>query len=213
MNDERISVYLYIFDTMADWEAAYVIAELNTGRFFSRDTRRFSIKTIGLTNASVVTMGGLRIVPDMTIDECGVENAGLLILPGGETWLEDTHVPILEKAHEFLAANVVVAAICGATAALANAGFLNDRRHTSNDLSYLKAVCPGYTGEAYYVTEPAVTDGALVTASGIAPLEFAYQIFHKLEVFTPQALDAWYQLYTTHNPVHFYTLMQSIGSE
>jgi putative intracellular protease/amidase len=211
MNDERISVYLYIFDTMADWEAAYVIAELNTGRFFSRDARRFSVKTIGLTHAGVVTMGGLRIVPDMTIEECSVENAGLLILPGGETWLEDRHVPILEKAHEFLAANVCVAAICGATAALANAGFFNDRRHTSNALGYLKAVCPGYTGEAYYVNEPAVTDGALVTASGIAPLEFAYQIFHKLKVFTPQALDAWYQLYTTRNPEHFYTLMAPGG--
>ena len=28
------SVYLYVFDTMADWEVAYITAEINSGRFF-----------------------------------------------------------------------------------------------------------------------------------------------------------------------------------
>ena len=30
-------VYLYVFDTMADWEIGYLMAELNTGRYFKRD--------------------------------------------------------------------------------------------------------------------------------------------------------------------------------
>lgn len=29
-------VYLYVFDTMADWEIGYLMAELNTGRYFKR---------------------------------------------------------------------------------------------------------------------------------------------------------------------------------
>lgn len=30
------TVYLYVLDTMADWEAGYVIAELHSGRYFRR---------------------------------------------------------------------------------------------------------------------------------------------------------------------------------
>ena len=30
------TVYVYALDTLADWELGYVIAELNSGRFFKR---------------------------------------------------------------------------------------------------------------------------------------------------------------------------------
>jgi len=30
----RKIAYLYIFDTLADWEPGYVIAELHSGRYF-----------------------------------------------------------------------------------------------------------------------------------------------------------------------------------
>ncbi len=59
---------------------------------------------------------------------------------------------------------------------LARKGLLDSRRHTSNDLEYLKMVCSNYKGEKYYKNEPVVTDGKLITASGIAPLEFALHI-------------------------------------
>jgi len=31
------TVYLYVFDTMADWEVAYLNAELYSKRYFKRD--------------------------------------------------------------------------------------------------------------------------------------------------------------------------------
>lgn len=31
------TVYVYALDTLADWELGYVIAELNSGRFFKKD--------------------------------------------------------------------------------------------------------------------------------------------------------------------------------
>jgi hypothetical protein len=93
---------------------------------------------------------------------------------------------------------------------LAGKGLLNERPHTSNDLEFLKAVCPGYSGEAFYQNQPAVTDGNLITASGIAPLEFSAQVFSRLEVFTPEIVDAWYQLYNTRNPKYYFRLMSEI---
>ena len=104
----------------------------------------------------------------------------------------------------------MVAAICGATLGLANAGLLDNRPHTSNDLAVLKMFCPGYHGEQAYVNEPAVTDGNLITASGLAPAEFAYQVFRRLDVMLPATLEAWYGLNTTRKPEYFYALMQSL---
>ena len=89
-------------------------------------------------------------------------------------------------------------------------GFLDARKHTSNDLEYIKMICPNYKGENYYEMEPAVSDGNLVTASGIAPLEFAMEVLKILDVFAPDTLHSWYNLYKTHEPKYFFELMNSI---
>mgnify|MGYP000140456682 CR=1 FL=1 len=31
-----VTVYVYILDTLADWELGHVISELNSGRFFQK---------------------------------------------------------------------------------------------------------------------------------------------------------------------------------
>jgi len=203
--------YLYVFDTMADWEPGFLIAELHSGRYFRKDAAKYTVKTVGLTKEPVVTMGGVRILPDASLRECTANDAGVLILPGGDTWLEDIHAPMMEKVKEFLNAGIFVAAICGATVGLAKAGLLDNRPHTSNDLGYLKAVIPGYTGEAFYRPGPVITDGKLITASGVAPVEFAREVLGELGVFSPRTLEAWYQLYVTHEAQYFYALMESLG--
>jgi putative intracellular protease/amidase len=204
------TAYLYVFDTMADWEVGYVVAELNSGRYCRKGADRYAVKTIGLTGGPAVTMGGVRVMPDRVLGECAMDDAALLLLPGGNTWLEDMHAAILQKAGECLRRGTVVAAICGATMGLAGAGLLNVRYHTSNDLKYLKAVCPAYAAEAFYRQDPAVADKNLVTASGTAPLEFAYQLFKALDIFSLQTLDAWYKLQLTHEPACFHELMRSL---
>ncbi len=34
------TIYVYVLDTLADWELGHVISELNSGRFFKNDARR-----------------------------------------------------------------------------------------------------------------------------------------------------------------------------
>lgn len=206
------TVYLYVFDTMSDWEIGYLTAELNSGRYYKKGFVPSKIVTAGLEKTPVTTMGGLRILPDIELNECCIKNADALILPGGDTWAEAAHDPILKAAEKCLEDDILVAAICGATIALAGKGLLDSRWHTSNDLEYLKVICPGYGGERYYKQEPAVTDGKLITASGIAPLEFAEHVLRALDVFTPQTLDCWYNLNKKHEPRYFYELMKSVQS-
>lgn len=213
MEDMRMNsnaVYLYVFDTMADWEVGFLTAELNSGRYFRKDASPVKVVTIGLEKNYITTMGGLRILPDIDLEECNVNEIDALILPGGETWMKTIHQPILNLAKQCIDKNIIVAAICGATMSLAQNGLLDSRSHTSNDLGYLKMVCPNYAGEKYYKQEPAVTDGKLITASGIAPLEFSAHVLKALDVFSAKTLDAWYNLYRTQEPTFFYELMNSI---
>lgn len=206
----KSTVYLYVFNTMADWEIGYLSAELNSGRYYKKGLSPLKIVTIGIDKNPVITMGGIKILPDIEYNECVIEDAAALILPGGNTWTEPIHNPILKKAEEFLQKDVIVGAICGATMGLAESGMLNERWHTSNDLEFLKMTCPNYAGEKYYKQEPAVTDGNLITASGIAPLEFTVHVLKKLDLFSLQTLDSWYNLYYTHDPKYFYELISSI---
>lgn len=204
------TVYLYVFDTMADWEVGYLTAELNSGRYYKKGLHPSKIVTVGIEKTPVITKGGLRILPDIKMEDCSIENAAALILPGGDTWTETIHEPILSMAEQCLKEGIIVAAICGSTMGLAQKGLLDSRQHTSNDLEYLKMICPNYAGEKYYKQESVITDGKLITASGIAPLEFSLHVLKALDVFATKTLDAWYNLYRTHEPEYYYELMNSI---
>lgn len=69
-------------------------------------------------------------------------------------------------------------------------------------------VCLEYNGEQYYQNSPSVIDGNLITASGVAPIEFAANALMKLDVFLPETLDAWKQLYKTFEAKYFFELMR-----
>ncbi|MED1411168.1 MULTISPECIES: type 1 glutamine amidotransferase family protein [Bacillus] len=205
--------YLYVFNTMSDWEYGHLIAELNTGRYFKKGLGPLKVVTVGINKEMVISMGGLSIKPDISLDECTLESKDLLVLPGGNTWSENIHEPILKKVGEALKLGTIVAAICGATEGLANFGYLDSRKHTSNSLEYIKMVCPNYNGEKFYEMGPVVSGENLITASGVAPLEFAMEVLEKLDVFAPDTLRSWYNLNNTHKPEYFFQLMNSINNE
>ncbi|WP_419822867.1 hypothetical protein [Anoxybacterium hadale] len=50
------NVYLYVFDTMADWEIGYLTAELNSGRFYRKGLEPTKIVTVGIQKKPVTTM-------------------------------------------------------------------------------------------------------------------------------------------------------------
>jgi putative intracellular protease/amidase len=189
---KNCSVHLFVFDGMADWEAAFAVAAIQNPRFQS-NPGCFRVTTAARFHAPIRTMGGVRILPDMTIDEVCPSESSLLILPGGESWEHGSNLEALERAHSFLEEGVPVAAISGATLALARTGPLDSRLHTSNSAAYLAS--SGYRGGRYYCDVPAIADRNVVTAAGNAPFEFAYEISKLLNLHSSAALNAWYSLY------------------
>lgn len=204
------TIYFVIPDTLSDWEAGHVLAELRSGRFLKDPSLRYDVVLCGATLDPITTMGGLHMVPEVVISEIQPGEKDLLLLPGADTWLLPEQQPAIAKAREVLESQATVGAICGATLGLANAGLLDNRPHTSNDPGALKMFCPNYRGERFYVNEPAVTDGNLITGSGLAPVEFAYHLFRQLDVMAPATLEAWHGLFTTRKPECFYALMESL---
>ncbi|PKL67015.1 MAG: glutamine amidotransferase [Methanobacteriales archaeon HGW-Methanobacteriales-1] len=205
-----MKVYVYVLNTLADWEIGYLTAELNSGRYLDKTRPPVELIKIGNTTEPIKTMGGIKITPDETIDNIKFEEDDLLILPGADTWTEEENKKIIDIVSSIINEKVIIAAVCGATIALANKGILNDRKHTSNDLEVLKMFCPEYTGENFYLNQAAVTDDNLITASGLAPLEFSYEVLKRTNLMKTETLEAWYQLYKTNESKYFYGLMQSI---
>ncbi len=141
-----------------------------------------------------------------------VNKTSVLLLPGADTWNDPKHGAVIEKAGEFLSSGALVCAICGATAALASIGLLNQRPHTSNGPGFLEMFSPGYNGQSFYIDKPSVSDNNLITASSTGALLWAKQIIEHLGVFKSDTLEAWYEYFSTGKPEHFFALMQTLPS-
>lgn len=204
------TIYIFVLATLADWEIGPISAELNSKRFFKVDAPKVLVKTVSISKQPVKTMGGLTIIPDCVIDDIEVNDKTVLILPGANTWNEPQNSAIIKKAEQVLSCGGTVAAICGATVALANTGFLNNRPHTSNGSGFLEMFCPNYKGQSFYVDKPAVADGNLITASATGALPWAKLIIERLGVFREDTLEAWYAYFSTGKAEHFFALMQSL---
>ncbi|WP_181701209.1 DJ-1/PfpI family protein [Nocardia sp. GTS18] len=205
------AVHVAVYDTLSDWEVGAATVNIADDSWH-REPGRFEVATVGLTTAPVTTAGRMRVTPDLALADIDPADSAMLILPGADLWdAGDDLAPFARKAREFLAAGVPVAAICGATLGLAKEGLLDDRAHTSNAAEYL--VSSGYSGAEHYVDESAVTDGDLITADAMSPFEFAREIFVRLDLFEPQVLDAWYQLFGQKDPTGYFALAENAGGQ
>jgi len=205
MNENSMrTVHLAVYDTLADWETGFVSGHVNNPAWH-RNPGTFRIRTVSAGTDPVTTRGGLRLLPDLTLDELSPVDSAMLVLPGNDLWPTEAYQPYIAKAREFRAAGVPVAAICGATGGLALAGMLDDHAHTSNAKEFLDGL--GYAGGPYFRDEPAVTDRNLITGRAQAPAEFAKAVLAQLDVYEPAVLESWFKLYGRQDPAGFHELM------
>ncbi len=183
------AVCLLVVHGFADWEPAHALAEL-------RREGGFRVETVGLSCEPVESMGGLRVLPTRTLAEVEPGDVAVFILPGGDRWeqqpLEPELVALLTRLDDH---QVPLAAICGATVAITRAGLLRGRRHTSNGLAYLQEQVPEYRDAERYIVAPAVRDGTLITASGLADIEFAREIMALLGVYSDTDRARWSEMF------------------
>jgi putative intracellular protease/amidase len=201
------TAHFAVYDSLADWEAAHLLAELRTGRFTGT---RFDVVTVAETADPITTMGGVRVVPDMVLADLDPADSDLLILAGAEMWDAGGGEAFAAAARRFLDAGVPVAAICGGTAGLARAGLLDDRFHTSAAPEYLAAT--GYAGSDRYVDMPAVVDRDLVTAGPQSPVQFARATLERLDLMPEPVLAAYEDVFHRGDTSAFPVLMAAMAA-
>jgi putative intracellular protease/amidase len=183
------TAYLLICDGYADWEPASALAEL-------RRTFGFSVKTIGLTSQPVVSMGELKVTPDLALVDFIPNSAHVLILPGGESWTDGEMPEISKVVRAMIDLGRPVAAICAATLALAHTGLLNDRLHTSNGKDFIAKYVREYRVAEFYRPTQSVSDRGVITANGLAPFAFAAEIFRALLPERKRDIEFYERLYS-----------------
>jgi len=171
-------VHLFVFEGFSDWMPSYAIAQLNNA---------FRVLTVAATPAPVPAAGGLRVVPDLTLEALLPSTSALLILPDGSAWETGGNREAAGKAKEFLDAGIPVAAVSAAALGLARMGLLDDRYHTGAAAECLRRT--GYKGQHLYRDEPAVTHKNLVTANRTATAEFARAILAVLRAVPPMQFE------------------------
>jgi putative intracellular protease/amidase len=182
-------VLLLLTDRWADWEASYMIAEVNS-------TEEYSVKTISIDIDPKVSIGGLKAEIDYSLNGYqNFDNLAMLVLPGGFSWGENKYQEIanfVKKVHE---SGTPIAAICGATMFLAKHGFLDNIKHTGDELDYFLEEMKNeedYKGQANFVKAQLINDGGFITANETAALEFAREIFLTLKIGMLDEADSWY---------------------
>ncbi len=183
------SVYFLVVPGFADWEGAHALAEV-------RRHGHYEVKVVGLNQLPVQSMGGMTVQPTCALRDVDPEDVALFMLPGGDRWEQQPpERELLDLLVTLDACAVPIAAICAATTVVARAGLLRGRRHTSNGLDYLKRQVPAYSEAAMYVDTPAVRDRGLITASGLADVEFAQEVMAELGVLSQADRAYWAQLF------------------
>lgn len=159
-------------DGYADWETALLNAAAR--QYYGVETK---FATPG--GKPVISSGGLKVTPDMAVEDIDPAAIDALVVNGGTIWSTPDAPdisPVLRAARD---AGKTVAGICDATLAMARAGLLDTVRHTSNSTENLPPT--GYQGAALYQDQPqAVLDGKIVTAAGSAPVTFMGAVFETL---------------------------------
>jgi len=112
-------------------------------------------------------------------------------------WENDLVMDLIPVVGKFIDLSIPVAAICGPTVFLSRHGFVENVEHTSNGRRYLKSLIGEYKGGNLYVNQPSVSDKGIITANGIASVEFAKDILDELNIYGEKALKSWYDFFKT----------------
>jgi putative intracellular protease/amidase len=183
------AVYLLVVPGFADWEPGHALAEL-------RRHGKYRTEVVGLTLDPVESMGGMMIQPGRAVATVDASDVAALIVPGGDRWERQGPEPaIIQLLQALDNQRVPIAAICAGTTAVARAGLIRGRRHTSNGLAYLRRQVPDYGDSDSYVDAPAVRDQGLITATGLADVEFAAEIMAELNVLSAEHRALWTTLF------------------
>ena len=166
------TIVTILTEGFADWETTLLNAVAHG--FYKVDAKYATPDGKPVTSA-----GGMRVTPDLAVDEIDLDGVDAVVFCGGSAWQLPGAPDIGKLAKAAAKKGKVVAGICDGTVGLARTGLLDDVAHTSNGAGYLDVT--EYKGKSHYRDVPhAVTDGRIITAPGTAPVSFMEAVMKAL---------------------------------
>ena len=95
------TLYLYITDTLSDWEPGHVLAELRSGRYLKDPALKYNVVLCGRTPDTVITMGGIRMTPEILVNDIRPVPGDVVVLPGADTWLARNRNQSLQRSANY----------------------------------------------------------------------------------------------------------------
>ena len=205
------NIYMYVQDTMADFEHGYLMHALSLQTMLGEP--KIKLLTVSKEKKPIKTVGGMTIVPDCDLSDIDTADIDALLLIGADSWLNNEQDDVLELASKLLQEDILIGAICGATLGLAEKGILDNRYHTSNASFYLTQMSKHYQGHSYYKDEIAVQDGNLITASSAGSLLWSKLIVEELGLYSKTTIEAWFNYFSTGDPKYYIEMMNSLEKD
>jgi transcriptional regulator GlxA family with amidase domain len=162
----------FLFDGAMDHQIARVMAGLNRGG-------DFVLETFSTRKQAVTTVTGLRVMPHTHLAALDPEDIEILLLPGGDRWEKGDNLEIFPFIMAVARRRPVIA-VGSAVLGLADIGLLDNIPHTGESPAYIKRYCPEYGGAAFFIDEPCVCAGSIITVSDEGPVELSHGMFGTL---------------------------------
>jgi protein deglycase len=174
---------VYIADRMADFEinlTCHLLA--NYG---------WEIITVAYEKGIVTASSGLQYVPRFTFSEITQDSdIDGIIIPGGFHYEQREEFTNLIKA--YYQAGKLTAAICAGPQYLARAGLFENTHYTTTMTRESHKELFSGSGEfpfpqKTYIEKPVVRDGTVITAKGVAFIDFSIEILDYFNVFADES--------------------------
>jgi len=68
------TVYLFVFETLADCECGYAVAGISNPQF-QKNANCYKVATVGASTDAIRTIGGVRIIPDIAIENVSLPDS------------------------------------------------------------------------------------------------------------------------------------------
>lgn len=176
-------ILVFIFDEMTDYEITFITHLLGA------DAGK-EIITIAYDDKVIKGRSGFLYKPLRLVRDVLDENVEGLILCGG--LYGDTREELIQLINKLNLEGKLLAAICGAgTVFLAKAGILNNVKYTTPIVEWTQKNIE-YFGEKdpfpreNFISKRVVRDGNVITAQGIAHIDFAIEICDWFNLFKNQ---------------------------
>lgn len=179
---------LYVFiNNWADFEYSHLASSIH----FFKDKYQNAI--VGIDKNPVISSGGLKVIPDYSIENAKNINFEVLVLIGSSEWKNIHSKELDDFVKETAQKGNLIAGICNAASYLGTIGLLNNVKHTANDLEDLKKWAgQAYTNEQGFQKMQCVHDKNIITANGTAFLEFARDVMLSLDDIPKEGTLQWY---------------------